>query len=147
MLPTCTSLIVEFSDHPTSASPQARFRREQITFAGEARAWTRKAESGNALTFHFCPVCGSSVPYAALQCTGRAKVFLDTSPLPSAVSPTRISRTDHRGVGGGTPPLGVFAARHATQARGKAGMKKHELLPSGHKGVCFTPESRHVQCN
>ena len=42
-------------------SNQARFRREQVTFAGEATAWTRTAESGNALTFHFCPTCGSTV--------------------------------------------------------------------------------------
>ena len=41
-------------------SNQARFRREQITFAGKATTWTRKAESGNALTFHFCPICGVS---------------------------------------------------------------------------------------
>ena len=32
-------------------SNQARFRREQVTFA----------ESGNALTFHFCSVCGSTI--------------------------------------------------------------------------------------
>jgi hypothetical protein len=42
-------------------SNQARFRREQLTFAGKATAWMRTAESGNALTFHFCPTCGSAV--------------------------------------------------------------------------------------
>ena len=42
-------------------SNQARFRREQITFAGKATAWTRSSESGNALTFHFCPTCGATV--------------------------------------------------------------------------------------
>jgi hypothetical protein len=42
-------------------SNQARFRREQITFAGQATAWSRKAESGKALTFYFCPTCGSAV--------------------------------------------------------------------------------------
>jgi hypothetical protein len=42
-------------------SNQARFCREQITFEGNATAWTRRAESGNALTFHFWPVCGSTV--------------------------------------------------------------------------------------
>jgi hypothetical protein len=31
----------------------------QVTFAGKATAWMRTAESGNALTFHFCPTCGS----------------------------------------------------------------------------------------
>jgi hypothetical protein len=29
--------------------------REQVTFAGKATAWMRTAESGNGLTFHFCP--------------------------------------------------------------------------------------------
>jgi hypothetical protein len=29
--------------------------------AGKTTAWTRTAESGNALTFHFCPTCGSTV--------------------------------------------------------------------------------------
>jgi hypothetical protein len=42
-------------------SDQGRFRREQVTFAGKATAWMRTAESGNALTFHFCPTCGSTV--------------------------------------------------------------------------------------
>src|SRR5690349_7461239 len=42
-------------------SNQARFRREQVTFAGTSTAWTRRAESGNALTFYFCPTCGSTV--------------------------------------------------------------------------------------
>jgi hypothetical protein len=40
---------------------QARYPRERIAFAGTPTAWTRKADSGNALTFHFCPVCGSTV--------------------------------------------------------------------------------------
>src|SRR5215472_14161170 len=41
-------------------SNQASFHREQITFAGKSTAWTRTAESGNAITFHFCPTCGST---------------------------------------------------------------------------------------
>ena len=42
-------------------SNQARFRRNQITFTGKAIEWTRTAESGNVLTYSFCPVCGSTV--------------------------------------------------------------------------------------
>jgi hypothetical protein len=42
-------------------SNQARYGREQITFSGTSAAWTRTAESGNAVTFHFCPTCGSTV--------------------------------------------------------------------------------------
>ena len=64
-------------------SNQARFRREQITFAGKSTAWTRTAESGNGLTFHFCPTCGSTVYWE-----GQASPV--TSPLPSAPLPTQI---------------------------------------------------------
>ena len=42
-------------------SNQARFPREQDSIAGKATAWMRTAESGNALTFYFCPTCGSTV--------------------------------------------------------------------------------------
>ena len=42
-------------------SNQARFSRGQVTIAGKSSSWNRKAESGNALTFYFCPVCGSPV--------------------------------------------------------------------------------------
>jgi hypothetical protein len=35
-------------------SNQARFLHEQVTFAGDATAWMRTAESGNAVTFNFC---------------------------------------------------------------------------------------------
>jgi hypothetical protein len=43
------------------SSNQARFRREQVAVAGTATEWTRSSDSGNALTFRFCPVCGSTV--------------------------------------------------------------------------------------
>jgi len=53
-------------------SNQARFRREQFTFAGKSPARTRTAERSNALTFHFCRTCGSRSP-------GKAKAFPVTS--------------------------------------------------------------------
>jgi len=59
-------------------SNQARFRREQVTFAGKSTAWMRTAESGNAMTYHFRPTCGSTVYWE--------------STLPSATSATRTSR-------------------------------------------------------
>ena len=40
---------------------QARFRREQVSIAGKSTEWMRTAESGNAMTYHFCPTCGSTV--------------------------------------------------------------------------------------
>jgi len=66
-------------------SNQARFRLEQVSFAGKTTAWTRIAESGNAMTYHFCPICGSTVFW-------ENEGFPDTSPLPLATSPTRISQ-------------------------------------------------------
>ena len=40
---------------------QARFRREQVAIAGQASRFTRLADSGNSVSFHFCPTCGSTV--------------------------------------------------------------------------------------
>jgi hypothetical protein len=44
---------------------QVRFRRSDITsISGFSTTWIRQADSGNRLTFHFCPKCGSTVHYA-----------------------------------------------------------------------------------
>src|SRR6516164_3856958 len=92
-------------------SNQARFRREQVTFAGRTAAWKRTAESGNALTFHFCPTCGSTV-------------YWESEGFPGHVAVAIGSFAD-RGVGGGTPSLDRLAARHAAQAHAQAGLKPH----------------------
>lgn len=42
---------------------QARWPAEQVAFAGEARSWSTRGDSGNLATFHFCPQCGSEVYY------------------------------------------------------------------------------------
>ena len=36
-------------------------RREQVTFIGEAREYTRPTESGNTFSTFFCPVCATSL--------------------------------------------------------------------------------------
>lgn len=41
---------------------QARFPRAQVSdITGRSRQFTRAGDSGNAITFHFCPDCGSTV--------------------------------------------------------------------------------------
>ena len=95
-------------------SNQARFRREQITFEGNATAWTRRAESGNALTFHFCPVCGSIVYWEGEGFRGYAAV-------PSVASPTRIFPHRPSRCGRNHATLGLFAARHASKRAAKQG--------------------------
>jgi Glutathione-dependent formaldehyde-activating enzyme len=81
-------------------SNQARFRLEEVSFAGKTTAWTRTAESGNVMPYHFCPICACHWqlcrPY--------------------------LPRTDRRSLGRDYAPVGLFAARHASQARPKAGI-------------------------
>jgi hypothetical protein len=69
-------------------SNQARFRREQVTFAGKATAWMRTAESGNALTFHFCPTCGSTVYWESEGFPGYIAVAIGNFADPNFPAPT-----------------------------------------------------------
>jgi hypothetical protein len=59
-------------------SNQARFRADQIKVAGRATEWTRTAESGNALTFRFCPVCGSTVYWTGEGFPGFVAIAIGT---------------------------------------------------------------------
>lgn len=49
----------------SSFAAQARFPADQVEVAGEAKVYTRIAESGSASEHHFCPDCGSEVWYVA----------------------------------------------------------------------------------
>ena len=40
---------------------QARYRRDQITIAGNSTHYVRSSDSGNSVSFQFCPICGSTV--------------------------------------------------------------------------------------
>jgi len=42
---------------------QARFPATNVEIEGSSSTWTRTADSGNLITFHFCPTCGSTVFY------------------------------------------------------------------------------------
>ena len=69
------------------SSNQARFLREQITFVGQATAWTRSSASGNALTFRFCPVCGSTVYWEGESFPGLVAVAIGTFADPNFPAP------------------------------------------------------------
>ena len=73
-------------------SNQARFHREQITFAGQATAWSRKAESGNALTFYFCPTCGSTVYWEGKGFPGYVAVAIGNFADPKFPAPAHERR-------------------------------------------------------
>lgn len=40
---------------------QARFHASDVVIEGTATAYTRVGDSGNEVTFHFCPTCGTTV--------------------------------------------------------------------------------------
>ena len=89
-------------------SNQARVRRDQVTFAGEATAWTRTAESGNAVTFYFCPTCGSTVYWEGEGFPGYIAVavgnFADSNFPPPAVAVWEQSRHHWLTLPPDTPP-------------------------------------------
>lgn len=43
---------------------QARWPAEQVEVDGESKTWVHFADSGNRITHHFCPDCGSTVHFA-----------------------------------------------------------------------------------
>ena len=45
-------------------SAQARWPAEQVVATGTAKTWSHHADSGNRITHHFCPECGSTVHYS-----------------------------------------------------------------------------------
>jgi hypothetical protein len=42
---------------------QARWPSREVTINGRSKSWSQLADSGNRITFHFCPDCGSDVHY------------------------------------------------------------------------------------
>jgi hypothetical protein len=46
---------------------QARFPREQVRIEGRSTAFVRVGDSGNPITFHFCPHCGTTVYWELKQ--------------------------------------------------------------------------------
>ena len=69
-------------------SNQARFRRAQVTIAGKATTWTRTAESGSLVTFHFCPTCGSTVYWESESFPGYIVVAIGNFADPNFPAPT-----------------------------------------------------------
>ena len=45
-------------------SVQARWPVDQVAIEGQSKVWAHFADSGNRITHHFCPECGSTVHYS-----------------------------------------------------------------------------------
>ena len=77
-------------------SNQARFLREQITFAGKAATWNRTAQSGSVVTFRFCPTCGSTVYWEGEGFPGSVAVAIGAFADPDFPAPKRASYENRR---------------------------------------------------
>ena len=73
------------------------FRRSQIVaIDGEHRDWQRKADSGNVLTFHFCPTCGSNVYWESNASPDLVSVAVGCFADPKFSAPARTVWTETR---------------------------------------------------
>lgn len=67
---------------------QARFPRDQVRFEGRSTQYVRTADSGNRITFHFCPDCGSTVYYQLEQVPDAIAVPVGAFADPAFPAPT-----------------------------------------------------------
>lgn len=66
---------------------QARFPRAQVKIEGHATRWSRTGDSGSTATFAFCPICGSTVYWEAVDTIAVATgAFADPSFPPPVFS-------------------------------------------------------------
>jgi hypothetical protein len=95
-------------------SNQARYPRERVAISGTSTAYTRTAESGNRLTFHFCPVCGSTVYWEGEGFPGFVAIAIGTFADPAFPAPALSvwEETRHEWV---TPPADPATKRVAKQ--------------------------------
>lgn len=76
-------------------SVQARWPQEQVTVQGQSTTWSRTADSGLSVTYHFCPTCGSTVHYLTEHMPGLVAIPVGAFADPSFPAP-RFSVWENR---------------------------------------------------
>jgi hypothetical protein len=74
----------------------AFFPDTAIAAQGETRAYTRASDSGHDVTFHFCPVCGSTVWWQASRLPGMTAVAVGAFADPQFPRPQQAVYAEHR---------------------------------------------------
>ena len=74
---------------------QARFPEAQVTIEGRSAQWSRRGDSGGTATFHFCPVCASTVYWTIAELPGFVAVAVGAFADP-AFPPPRVSVYEER---------------------------------------------------
>jgi hypothetical protein len=102
------SLLGVSTPHGRVTSNQARFSLEQVSSKGKTSAWTRSAESGNTMLYHFCPTCGSTVFWENDGFPGHISVAIGNFADPTFPAPTvavwEETRHPWLSLPSGTPP-------------------------------------------
>ena len=75
---------------------QARFPADRIAIEGEAREWTRHGDEGGGAVFSFCPHCGSSVYYRAMEAPAVVAVAVGAFADPGFPPPVRSVYEERR---------------------------------------------------
>jgi hypothetical protein len=89
---------------------QARYPRDRVRIEGASRTWVRTADSGNRITFHFCPECGSTVFYFLQDMPGVVAVAAGAFADPSFPS----------------PQFSVYESRRHSWVEAPAGAERHD---------------------
>jgi hypothetical protein len=74
----------------------AFFKSEDVEVRGEARTYTSDADSGAAVTFRFCPNCGSTVLWEPHRKPGITAVAVGSFADPAFPAPTQSVNTETR---------------------------------------------------
>jgi hypothetical protein len=74
----------------------AFFSRTAVAVSGESRSFTRSSDSGFAVTFHFCPACGSTVCWEPDRKPQTIAVAVGAFADSNFPAPTREVYTDNR---------------------------------------------------
>jgi hypothetical protein len=74
---------------------QARFAASQVQVSGRSQAFVRTGDSGQPITFHFCPICGTTVYWTLENLPGMIAVAVGAFADP-AFAPPRVSVYESR---------------------------------------------------
>jgi len=74
----------------------AFFAVDRVALRGDARHYTRQADSGYDVTFHFCPHCGASVYWYPARKPGVVAVAVGAFADPAFPAPSKAVYAEHR---------------------------------------------------
>ncbi|MFO0589366.1 MAG: GFA family protein [Polyangiaceae bacterium] len=75
---------------------QARFADADVTIEGPSKAYARTADTGNLVTFHFCPECGSTVYYVLEKWPGAIAIAVGAFADPGFPAPIASVHEERR---------------------------------------------------